>query len=143
MSVTAAAIPIDPANSRNAFLAGFLAWTFDAFDFFILTYVLVRVARDFHRPISDIAFTLTASLIMRPVGAFFFGLMADRYGRRIPLMFDILFYSVMEVASGLAPNYRTFLILRLLYGIGMGGAWGVGASLAMESVPAKWRGALS
>ena len=80
---------------------------------------------------------------MRPVGAFFFGLMADRYGRRIPLMCDILFYSVMEIASGLAPTYRTFFILRLLYGIGMGGAWGVGASLALESASAKSRGILS
>jgi len=141
--MTSTSPPIDRANSRNAFLAGFLGWTFDAFDFFILTYVLAQVAHDFHRPIRDIAFTLTASLIMRPVGAFFFGLMADRYGRRLPLILDILFYSVMEIASGLAPSYGVFLTLRLLYGIGMGGAWGVGASLAMESVPAKWRGILS
>ena len=80
---------------------------------------------------------------MRPVGAFIFGLMADRYGRRLPLMIDVIFYSVVEVLTGLAPSYRSFLILRLLYGIGMGGEWGVGASLAMESVPAKWRGVLS
>jgi len=131
------------ANSRNAFLAGFLGWTFDAFDFFILTYVLTQVAKDFHQPITSIAFTLTASLLMRPIGAFVFGLMADRYGRRIPLMLDILFFSAMEVASGLAPTYKIFLILRLLYGVGMGGAWGVGASLAMESVPTKWRGLFS
>jgi len=134
---------VDRANARNAFLAGFFAWTFDAFDFFILTYVLAQVARDFHKPISALALTLTASLVMRPVGALLFGLMADRYGRRIPLMVDILFYSVMEIASGLAPSYRVFLVLRLLYGVGMGGAWGVGASLAMESVPVKWRGSLS
>jgi SHS family lactate transporter-like MFS transporter len=134
---------IDRANARNAFLAGFLGWTFDAFDFFILTYVLAQVAHDFHRSISEIAFTLVASLMMRPVGAFIFGLMADRYGRRLPLMVDILFFSVMEVASGLAPNYRIFLILRIFYGIGMGGAWGAGAALAMESIPAKWRGAFS
>ena len=131
------------ANSTYAFLAGFLGWTFDAFDFFILTFVLAEVAREFHKSVPDIALTLAASLVMRPVGAFLFGLMADRYGRRLPLIIDILFYSVMEVASGLAPNYRTFLLLRLLYGIGMGGAWGVGASLAMESVPVKWRGILS
>ncbi len=131
------------ANSRNAFLAGFFGWTFDAFDFFILTYVLTEVATEFHKPIADVAFTLTASLLMRPVGAFLFGVMADRYGRRIPLILDILFYSVMEVASGLAPSYTTFLILRLLYGIGMGGAWGLGAALAMESVSAKWRGIFS
>jgi len=126
-----------------AFLAGFFAWTFDAFDFFILTYVIAQVAADFHRSVDSIAFTLTASLLMRPVGAFIFGLMADRWGRRLPLIFDIVFYSVMEVLSGLAPSYRVFLILRLLYGIGMGGAWGLGAALAMESVPAQSRGILS
>ena len=92
---------------------------------------------------NSIAFTLTASLLMRPVGALLFGLMADRWGRRIPLMLDIVFYSIMEVLSGLAPSYKIFLILRLLYGVGMGGAWGVGASLAMESAPAKSRGILS
>jgi len=126
-----------------AFFAGFSAWTFDAFDFFILTYVVPHVAQEFHRSLADITATLTASLLMRPVGAFFFGLIADRWGRRVPLMLDIVFYSVMEVLSGLAPTYRIFYILRLLYGIGMGGAWGVGASLGMESVPTKWRGVLS
>lgn len=124
-------------------LAGFLGWTFDAFDFFILTFVLAPVAKEFHRSIPEIALTLTASLAMRPVGAFLFGLMADRYGRRLPLMLDILFYSVIELLSGLAPNYTIFFFLRLLYGIGMGGEWGVGASLVLESVPAKWRGILS
>jgi MFS transporter, SHS family, lactate transporter len=133
----------DRANQRNALIAGFLGWTLDAFDFFVLTYVLSDVARDFHRTRPDIALTLTASLAMRPVGAFIFGLLADRYGRRLPLMLDVVFYSVIEVLSGLAPSYRTFLILRLLYGIGMGGEWGVGASLTMESVPARWRGLLS
>ena len=135
--------PSDRANARNALTAAFLGWTLDAFDFFILTYVLTRVAADFHKPISSIALTLTASLAMRPVGALIFGLLADRYGRRLPLMVDVLFYSIVEVLSGLAPSYKVFLILRLLYGIGMGGEWGVGASLAMESVPAKWRGMLS
>jgi len=123
--------------------AAFLGWTLDAFDFFILTYVLTRVAADFHKPISSIALTLTASLAMRPVGALIFGLLADRYGRRLPLMVDVLFYSIVEVLSGLAPSYKVFLILRLLYGIGMGGEWGVGASLAMEAAPRKWRGILS
>ncbi len=131
------------ANQRNALIAGFLGWTLDAFDFFILTFVIADVARDFNRSIPAIAFTLTASLMTRPIGAFIFGLMADRYGRRLPLMLDIVFYSVIEFLSGLAPNYTVFLILRLLYGIGMGGEWGVGASLAMESVPARWRGVLS
>jgi MFS transporter, SHS family, lactate transporter len=134
-----------PSNRRAslAFLAGFFGWTFDAFDFFILTYVIGQVAAEFHQSVENIAFTLTASLLMRPVGAFVFGLMADRWGRRLPLILDIVFYSVMEVLSGLAPTYKIFLILRLLYGVGMGGAWGVGASLAMEWVPTKWRGVLS
>ncbi len=133
----------DRANSRNALIAGFLGWTLDAFDYFILTYVLSQVAADFHKSIADVTLTLTASLVMRPVGAFLFGLLADRYGRRLPLMFDVLFYSVIEILSGFAPSFRIFFILRLLYGIGMGGEWGVGASLVMESVPAKWRGILS
>ena len=140
---TVVEVQTDRANQRNALIAGFLGWTLDAFDFFILTYVLNDVAHTFNRTRPDIALTLTASLAMRPVGALIFGLLADRYGRRLPLMLDVVFYSVIEVLSGLAPTYRTFLILRLLYGIGMGGEWGVGASLTMESVPARWRGILS
>jgi len=131
------------ANQRNALAAGYLGWTLDAFDFFVLIFVLAPVAHDFHVSLPQIVLTLTASLAMRPVGAVLFGLMADRYGRRLPLMLDIISYSVIEVLSGLAPNYRVFFVLRLLYGIGMGGEWGVGASLAMESVPPKWRGILS
>ncbi len=145
MSATAvpAMSPAERANSRNALIAGFLGWTLDAFDFFILTYVLTQVAAEFHKSVAEMTLTITASLMMRPVGAFLFGLMADRYGRRLPLMIDVIFYSIVEVLSGFAPSYRVFFILRLLYGIGMGGEWGVGASLAMESVPAKWRGILS
>ncbi len=131
------------ANQRNALLASFLGWTLDAFDFFILVMVLDAVAKTFGRSRPEIALTLTASLAMRPVGAFVFGIMADRYGRRLPLMLDLVFYSVVEVLSGLAPSYTTFLVLRLLFGIGMGGEWGVGASLAMEAVTPKWRGVLS
>ncbi len=135
--------PAERANSRNAVIAGFLGWTLDAFDFFILIYVLGQVGAEFHVSDVNIPFALTASLIMRPVGALIFGLLADRYGRRIPLIINILFYSAVEVLTGFAPSYRVFFALRLLYGIGMGGEWGVGASLAMESVPAKWRGILS
>jgi MFS transporter, SHS family, lactate transporter len=131
------------ANQRNALLAGFFGWTLDAFDFFVLTFVLAPIAHEFHLDVAHIALAITASLATRPIGAFLFGLLADRYGRRLPLMLDILFYSAVEVASGFAPNFTVFLILRLLYGIGMGGEWGVGASLALESVPAKWRGLLS
>lgn len=130
-------------NQNNAVLAGFLGWTLDAFDFFILTFVLATVATDFHKTIPEMALTLTASLAMRPVGALIFGLMADRYGRKGPLMITIIFYSVMEILSGLAPTYKIFLLLRLLYGVGMGGEWGVGASLVMESVSVKRRGFLS
>jgi SHS family lactate transporter-like MFS transporter len=133
----------DRANQVNVLLAGFLGWTLDAFDFFVLVMVLPAVATDLHVTRPQIALTLTASLAMRPVGALLFGMMADRYGRRLPLMLDIVFYSVIEVLSGLAPNYATFFVLRLLYGIGMGGEWGVGASLTMESVSRRWRGILS
>ncbi len=140
---TVESTPFTKKDQRNAVWAGFLGWTLDAFDFFILTFALGTVAKDFHKTIPEIALTLTASLAMRPVGAFIFGLMADKYGRKRPLMINIIFYSVVEVLSGLAPNYAIFLVLRLLYGIGMGGEWGVGASLVMESVPAKRRGFLS
>lgn len=130
-------------NQTNATLAGFLGWTLDAFDFFILTFVITTIAEDFNRSIPEMALTLAASLVMRPVGALIFGLMADRYGRKRPLMISIIFYSVIEILSGLAPSYTVFLFLRFLYGIGMGGEWGVGASLVMESVSVKRRGFLS
>ena len=130
-------------DTHNAVLAGFLGWTFDAFDFFILTFVLAPIAAEFGKTIPALALTITASLATRWIGAIFFGLLADRYGRRIPLIVNILYYSLIEVLSGLAPNYRVFFFLRLLYGIGMGGEWGVGASLTMESIPAKWRGLIS
>jgi SHS family lactate transporter-like MFS transporter len=134
---------VGKANARNAIAAGFLGWTFDAFDFFVLVFVLPAVAKEFGRSIPALALTTTATLATRPVGAFIFGLLADRYGRRPVLMANIAFYSLMEVLSGLAPGYASFLALRLLYGIGMGGNWGVGASLVLESVPAKWRGVAS
>jgi SHS family lactate transporter-like MFS transporter len=139
----AAADAVNRTNQRNAVLAGFLGWTLDAFDFFVLTFVFLPVAKEFGRTIPDIALALSASLATRWLGAILFGLLADRYGRRIPLIVNILYYSLIEVLSGLAPSYRVFFILRLLYGIGMGGEWGVGASLTMESVPAKWRGFIS
>jgi SHS family lactate transporter-like MFS transporter len=132
-----------PSGASNAILAGFLGWTFDAFDFFILTFVLAAIAKEFGQTIPAMALTITASLATRWIGAILFGLFADRYGRRIPLIVNILYFSLIEVLSGLAPNYRVFFFLRLLYGIGMGGEWGVGASLTMESVPARWRGFVS
>jgi SHS family lactate transporter-like MFS transporter len=147
MAVRIAPAEPTPAEKRkqqtNALIASFLGWTLDAFDYFIVVMVLTEIARDFKCSDAEIALTLTATLAFRPVGAFIFGLMADRYGRRIPLMIDVLFYSIVEIASGLAPNYIAFLVLRALFGIGMGGEWGVGASLAMEAVPPRWRGILS
>src|SRR5205809_1162626 len=126
-----------------ALFAGFLGWTLDAFDFFLVVITLTAIAKEFHRTDKEIALSLALTLGFRPIGAFIFGLMADRYGRRIPLMIDLVFYSVVEVLSGLAPSYTSFMILRALFGIGMGGEWGVGASLAMEKVPPKLRGMLS
>src|SRR5713226_6200584 len=128
---------------RAALVAGFLGWTFVAFDFFLVVVTLTAIAKEFHRPDKDIALSIALTLGFRPVGALILGLIADRYGRRLPLMLDLVFYSVIEVLSGLAPNYATFLVLRALFGIGMGGEWGVGASLAMEKVPPRLRGVLS
>jgi SHS family lactate transporter-like MFS transporter len=130
-------------NQRNAVLAGFLGWTLDAFDFFILTLVIDDIAASFGRARPDIAFTLTAALAMRPLGALIFGVMADRLGRRLPLMLNVVFYAVISVLSGLAPSYPVFLLLRMLFGVGMGGEWGVGASLALESASPRLRGLLS
>jgi SHS family lactate transporter-like MFS transporter len=144
-SVAALAHPLATPRSEalHALAASFLGWTLDAFDFFLLVFVVPAVGHEFHRSVADIAFAITATLAMRPVGALIFGWLADRYGRRLPLMIDIIFYSVVEFLSGLAPNYTVFLILRMLYGIGMGGEWGVGAALAMEVVPVERRGIVS
>jgi SHS family lactate transporter-like MFS transporter len=133
----------DRNNQRNAVLAGFLGWTLDAFDFFILTLVLEDVAAAFGKTRPQIALTLTLTLAMRPLGAIVFGLTADRYGRRLPLMLNVIFYAAISVLCGLAPSYGIFVFLRMLFGIGMGGEWGVGASLALESAPARIRGLLS
>jgi SHS family lactate transporter-like MFS transporter len=142
-SESAPASSHSPADSYGAVLAGFLGWTLDAFDFFLVVMCLTSIAKDFNKSVGQIALSLTVTLAFRPVGALLFGLLADRYGRRLPLMLDLVFYSIVEVLSGLAPNFTVFLILRALFGIGMGGEWGVGASLAMEKVPPKLRGLLS
>lgn len=133
---------LSPAQ-RNTFLASFLGWTLDAFDFFLVVLVVSRLASDFQRTIPQIAFAITITLAMRPVGAFIFGMLADRFGRRLPLMIDIVFYSAVELATAFAPTFGVFLVLRALYGIGMGGEWGVGSALAMEALPAKSRGLFS
>lgn len=132
------------ANDHGkAVAAGFLGWMLDAFDFFLVVFCLTAIAKEFHRPDADIALSITVTLAFRPVGAFIFGLLADRYGRRLPLMLDLVFYSIVEILTAFAPNYATFMVLRALFGIGMGGEWGVGASLAMEKVPVRLRGVLS
>jgi MFS transporter, SHS family, lactate transporter len=131
------------SEAVHTLVASFLGWTLDAFDFFVLVFVLPAIAAEFHRSVADLAFTITATLALRPIGALAFGWLADRYGRRGPLMADIILFSVIEFASGLAPSYRWFLVLRAIYGIGMGGEWGVGASIAMEAIPSRWRGLLS
>lgn len=128
---------------RHAVLAGYLGWTLDAFDFFVVVFLYDVLAKNFGVPKKDIIFTTFATLAMRPVGALIFGALADRYGRRIPLMANVIYFSVIELLCGFAPNYTFFLVMRALYGIGMGGEWGVGASLAMEAAPPRWRGILS
>lgn len=130
-------------NHWHAVMAGYLGWTLDAFDFFVVVLLVDVLAAQFHVGKSAIILTLTVTLAMRPVGAVAFGLLADRFGRRTPLMINVIFFSVIELLCGFATNYPVFLALRALYGIGMGGEWGVGASLAMESAPPRWRGVLS
>jgi len=130
-------------SQRNTFIACFLGWTLDALDFFLLTFVFSSVGHDFGKTIEQVTFAITITLMMRPLGAFIFGWLGDRFGRRIPLMIDIVFYSVVELLTAFAPNFGTFLFLRALFGIGMGGEWGLGASLAMESLPTHTRGLFS
>jgi SHS family lactate transporter-like MFS transporter len=130
-------------DHRAALVASFLGWTLDAFDYFLVVFCLTAIGREFHKTDAEVALSITITLAFRPVGAFIFGLLADRYGRRLPLMIDLVFYSLVEVLTGLAPNYAIFLVLRALFGIGMGGEWGVGAALALEKAPPRWRGVLS
>ena len=130
-------------DQRNTFVACFLGWALDAFDFFLLTFVIVPMSHDFGTTVADLSYAITITLAMRPLGAFIFGLLGDRFGRRIPLMIDIIFYSFMELLTAFSPNYTWLLIFRALYGIGMGGEWGLGASLAMETLPTAARGLFS
>jgi MFS transporter, SHS family, lactate transporter len=130
-------------TQRHTFLACFLGWSLDALDFFLLTFVLIPISHEFGRTIPEVAFAITLTLMARPLGAFLFGLLGDKFGRRIPLMIDIIFYSVMELLTAFAPNFTLFLVLRVLFGVGMGGEWGLGASLAMESLPTQTRGLFS
>jgi MFS transporter, SHS family, lactate transporter len=141
-------VVLEPAAATTrdhwyAVAASTIGWTLDSFDYFVVVMVLTEIARDFNRTNAQVALTITLTLAFRPVGAFLFGLMADKYGRRLPLMIDVIAFSALSVASGLAPNFTTFLIVRALFGIAMGGEWGAGASLVMEKISPKWRGLLS
>ena len=131
------------AGQRKVVTASFLGWTLDAFDYFLLVFVIEDVARDFGTTREAVAWALTLTLAMRPLGAFIFGRLADRFGRRPILMLDVALYSVMGLASALAPNLATFLVVRALFGVAMGGEWGIGASLTMETVNPKARGLVS
>ncbi len=127
----------------RAFAAAYLGWTLDAFDFFLLVMVVGAIAADFHPQISSVSFAVFLTLATRPIGALLFGLIADHYGRKPALMGSILLFAVMELLTGFAPSLASLLVLRAIFGIGMGGEWGVGASLVMETVPERTRGLVS
>lgn len=131
------------AVQRNTFVACFLGWSLDAFDFFILVFCVNALATQFHTKVSTISEAIFLTLAMRPLGAFLFGMMADRFGRRPTLMLDIILYSLFELASAFAPNLQVFLVTRALFGIAMGGEWGVGAALTFETLPSEGRGFFS
>ena len=128
---------------KKVVAASFLGWSLDAFDYFLLVFVLNDVAHEFgvKRPV--VAWALTLTLALRPLGALLFGRLADRFGRRPILMLDVALYSVLGACTALAPDLSAFLLIRALFGIAMGGEWGIGASLTMESVPAQARGLVS
>jgi SHS family lactate transporter-like MFS transporter len=128
---------------KHVVAASYLGWTLDAFDFFLLVFVIKDVAGEFGTVVSDVALAVTLTLALRPVGAFIFGRLADRFGRRPILMLDVLLYSVLGFATAFAPNLTVFLALRALFGVAMGGEWGIGASLTMETVKPEARGFVS
>src|SRR6202166_4962151 len=131
------------SEQKHVVTASFLGWSLDAFDFFLLVFVLKDIAEEFHTDISNVTLAILLTLAMRPIGAFIAGRAADRWGRRPTLMVDILLYSILEFASGFAPSLTVLIVLRALYGVAMGGEWGVGASLTMESIPPHARGLVS
>lgn len=130
-------------QQRSVVIASFLGWTLDAFDFFLMVFVLKDIAEEFGTDIKSVTFAILLTLAMRPIGAYLFGRAADHWGRRPTLMVDVLLYSLIEFLSAFSPNLTVLLILRALYGIAMGGEWGVGASLTMESIPPRARGIVS
>jgi len=126
-----------------AVASSILGWVLDAFDFFVVVFLFDALAANFHVEKKAIVWTIFITLAMRPVGALLFGALADRFGRKKPLMACVIYFSTVTVLSGFAPNYLFFVVMRALYGIGMGGYWGIGASFAMENAPRKQRGVLS
>ncbi len=142
MSLIADLKSLKPAQ-RSAIWASYLGWTLDAFDFFILVFVLMDVAKEFGTEVASVQWAIFLTLVARPLGALIFGLAADKYGRRPTLMVDIILFSILEFASGFAPNLWVFMVLRILFGVAMGGEWGVGASLTMETIPPRARGFVS
>lgn len=129
--------------ARRTFIASFLGWTLDAFDFLLLTFVISRIGATFDKTVAEVAFAITLTLMCRPIGALLFGWLGDRYGRRTPLMIDIGFFSLIELLTAFSPNFTVFLVLRAFYGVAMGGEWGLGAALTMEMLPPNRRGLFS
>ena len=138
-----ASVSEDFKRARNVVLAAYLGWTLDAFDFFILIFTFDDVAKTFGVSVTSITLAITLTLATRAVGAFIFGRLADIYGRKPVLMLVIFLYSLFEAASGFAWSFASFLVIRTLFGVAMGGEWGVGSSLAMETIPERWRGWVS
>ncbi|WP_322057584.1 MFS transporter [Paraburkholderia sp. J63] len=130
-------------EQKNVTIAAYLGWTLDAFDFFLMVFVLKDIATEFNTQIPAVAFAITLTLAMRPLGALIFGRLADKYGRRPTLMVNIACYSLLELLTGFSPNLTTFIVLRALFGVAMGGEWGVGSALTMETIPPKARGIVS
>jgi len=130
-------------RQRSAFAASFLGWTLDAFDFLLMVFMLRSIAAEFHTDVKAVSVAITLTLVMRPLGALVFGMLGDRFGRRRILMLDILLFSFLELASAFAPSLLALLVLRALFGFAMGGEWGLGASLALESIPPRARGLVS
>jgi SHS family lactate transporter-like MFS transporter len=131
------------SSQRSAIWASYLGWTLDAFDYFLMTFMFTSIAKEFGTDVTAVTEATFLTLAARPIGAFVFGWLAERFGRRPVLMFDIMLFSLFELASGFAPTLTSLLVLRFLFGIGMGGEWGLGASLVMESIPARLRGPVS
>lgn len=130
-------------EQKNVTIAAYLGWTLDAFDFFLMVFVFKDIAKEFHVGIPDVSIAVVLTLAMRPVGALIFGRLADKFGRKPTMMANILLYSILEMASGFAPTLVSLLVLRALFGIAMGGEWGVGSALTMETIPPKSRGFVS